>query len=656
MSSLDELKKRIYKPAEEFKERQIKEGNIKNRNTDNAPKEWEEDRFSFNSPEELEQKPNEIMAEIKRKKRRKIILLSALFTVMVIFAAGFLAYKFYIKGGGLGFLSMENIDIAVEIQEKINAGDKFFIPVKIKNNNDIDLESVVLTIEYPEGAEPVNSGASESLKETRDLGNIYANGEAKESFEAFIFGEEGVERNFKLSLEYRLKDSSAIFEKTAEKKVVISQPAASIFIETPREVSSGKEMNFKVEVVSNTAAALQNIVLDLEYPEGFEFISSDPLPAGDGVKRWTIGDIASGEKRSFTIKGRFQSESFSPEKDILATAGVLGEEGEMIVYNKKSASFAIKKPFLDIAFRIRGKESDYISRENEEIRVMLDWQNNLPISVKNAVIEAKITGGENVVNLPEILIDNGGSYRSFDNTIVWDSSNFPKFAYLSPGEKGEVNFSLKIKKDLPIKNEVDKNFKIDLGSRFFTSYVPDEYKDIDISGDSEISIKIVSRLQFSQKGFYSIGAFKNTGPIPPKVGKETTYTIKWSLVNSSNNLSNMEVSAVLPQYMKWVNKTAYNGNIGQLYYNEEAREIKWTMGTLKAGAGVIFPAEEASFQVLFLPAETHIGSSPVLINKASARGNDDFVNVILEDSENAVTTELGRNDPAVSRDGHTVVR
>lgn len=655
MSSLDDLKKRMYKPDEGFDERKRQELALTQEKVD-APLEWEDAQKKFEAPEEIMLKSKEYIDLMKQGKRKKNVILFFSGAALALLAAFTLVYQFYIKGGGIGFLSAQNIDIKIDSAETLSAGENFPIPIVIKNNNKVDLENAEITLSYPEGAQFGNGDSPRaSLKERRKIGRIPAGAEIKEIFQPVIFGEENSEHEIKASFEYRLNDSSAIFEKSATKKVVIVKPAITVFIEHPDEAGFGKEINFKINLISNTEKILKDIVLDIEYPNNFEFYNASPEPTSKYEPRWRLGDLLNGETKTINIRGKLDAKNFFPEETFSVSAGVLNENNNLIVYTKKIALIQVRKPFLNVSLKTGDDEGEHIAQKGENLKITLEWENNLPIGVKNTALEARINDPQGALDISSVSINNGGSYRSFDNTILWDFTNYPKLSYIESGEKGKVSFSVRVKRQISAEAGTGKNFNFNFETKFFTNYIPDEFKDIDISGNDSLSVKIVSNLEFAQKGFYSIGAFKNTGTVPPQAGKETTYTIKWSLVNSSNALSDVSVSAYLPNYVKWLNNVQSNSNLGEISYNEENREVKWFIKNLDAGAGYIRPAEEISFQILLLPAAPHIGTSPVLISKAESAGRDSFVNVNLTASQPAVTTQLS-NDPAVGYGKGTVVK
>jgi len=651
--SLEDLEKRLYKSGENFKERERKNSFIKDKNSDvSVSPVWIEKEAIFETPQEMLAASKEIEQKMKKNKRIKIIIFITAAILFFVGAAGFFVYKFYFKWGGLGFLSVENMKIEIKGPENINAGERFSLPIYVLNKNKSAVYDANLIIEYSEGVEIINKNSTTPFKERIFMDKILPGEEAEEIINLFIFGEANSVKEIRATLEYKVENSSAIFEKEETKKITISNSAVAINIEAPQEIGMNKETDFKIDIISNSNIVLKGLVMDIEYPEMFVLKDAFPRPSLN-EKRWNLGDMASGEKKSVVIKGIVASRDILPEEVIKVSVGVLSEEREINLYAVKTVSFSVRKLFLNAAIKVDGVSGEGVSQDGKTVEMKVEWENNLAVGVKNAVLEAKIENGADYIDIPSLRIENGGSFNSFTNSIVWDFVNNRKFSFIESGEKGSVIFYVKLKDKIQTRSVADKNFSVDLSVKFYTNYIPEEYKDTEISGSDKITIKIASNFQFSQKGFYSMGLFRNTGPIPPKAGQETTYTIKWSLVNSYNDLSDVVVEATLPNYVKWTNNVS--SEYGEVFYDEESRNVKWKIKLLEAGSGFVSPAREASFQILLLPAEAHIGASPSLIYQAKAVARDNFAAAILEDTEESITTEL-RNDPAVGRDKGVVIK
>jgi hypothetical protein len=147
----------------------------------------------------------------------------------------------------------------------------------------------------------------------------------------------------------------------------------------------------------------------------------------------------------------------------------------------------------------------------------------------------------------------------------------------------------------------------------------------------------------SQLSYYT-GPFKNTGPIPPVHDKETTYTIIWSTVNSSSDVSNVIVKTTLPSYVKWLSQVSPQGE--DVTFNSLGGEVLWKAGDVKAGSGINSPARSVAFRVAVTPSLNQVGERPTITGDTVISGTDAFTKEILNITKKGVNTEL-TNDPGM---------
>jgi len=169
--------------------------------------------------------------------------------------------------------------------------------------------------------------------------------------------------------------------------------------------------------------------------------------------------------------------------------------------------------------------------------------------------------------------------------------------------------------------------------------------------DSAI-VRIISDVGFANKALYYSGPFANTGPIPPKVGAETSYTIVWSLSNTANNISKAIIRSSVPSWMKFVGTVSPSSE--DLTYNPSTKEIVWNVGRITKGAGITGLVRSVSFQVVFTPSLSQIRTTPIIINDAVLTGHDDFANVDVRVNKSALRTQLD-NDSSFPPAGGVVV-
>ena len=154
------------------------------------------------------------------------------------------------------------------------------------------------------------------------------------------------------------------------------------------------------------------------------------------------------------------------------------------------------------------------------------------------------------------------------------------------------------------------------------------------------------------QALYYSGAFKNEGPIPPKVEQKTTYTIVWSLSNTANNISKAQVSSTLPPWMRFISLSP--GSTEILNYDDSTKGIIWNVGMIPAGTGITEADREVSFQVELNPSLSQVGTMPVIINDTTLTGHDDFANVDVIVNKTSLSTRL-LNDPSFPPNGERVV-
>jgi hypothetical protein len=159
--------------------------------------------------------------------------------------------------------------------------------------------------------------------------------------------------------------------------------------------------------------------------------------------------------------------------------------------------------------------------------------------------------------------------------------------------------------------------------------------------DSKL-LKISSFLKLLSRGFRSIGPFENSGPFPPKVDNETTYTITWTATDSWNDVKGAKVVAILPPNVKWTGYTSPDSE--NITYDNTSGQVVWNVGDMKANTGSTYPTREVSFQVSITPSVSQLGQDVPLLNEAVISGTDAFSGARVGETKAQVTTNI-TSDP-----------
>lgn len=561
---------------------------------------------------------------------KKFFLYSCIFFVLA------LLYGFYMFFAGGNTVSNNNIDISVLGSTFTAGGEELPLQIGITNKNTLALDLVDLVIEYPKNSSENISGESERIREA--LGTIPSGAIRNENVKVVLFGEQGSIMPIKISIEYRVEGSNAIFVKEKIYEVNINSTPIDISVSAPTEVSPNQDILLNVKVTLNASKSTSTILMRVDYPLGFSFVSSTPAPAfGNNV--WNLGDIAPGAERNIAIVGKMIDVFDGEEKTFKIWSGSQSNKDKSaidVVFNSLGHTMAIKKAFIEASFLIGGlKQREYVISNKGAVSGEIRWINNLDTKVNDLQIRARLSG--NIVDKRSIKVQSG-FYDSISDVIVWEKRYLPELAEVDPGEGGSLYFSF-----LPLS-------LISSGSSVLSN--PSATVNIFISGKQEISgyetqelknsdssvIKIVSDVGFVSKALYFSGPFSNSGPIPPKVGEITSYTVVWSLSNSANNITKGIVRSSLPAWVRFVGPVSPLSE--DLTYNPSTQELVWNVGNIAKGTGISSPSREASFRVTFEPSLSQVGTVPIIVNEAVLTGHDDFANVDIRVSKPALSTRL----------------
>jgi hypothetical protein len=287
-----------------------------------------------------------------------------------------------------------------------------------------------------------------------------------------------------------------------------------------------------------------------------------------------------------------------------------------------------------------------VIRPRDEVSVSLNWGNNLPDRLFNNRMVVKLD--ENLIDKRSV-VSNEGFYNSIDNTITWDRTNTPGLSELDTNEIGNSFFKFKL---LDFSQEaVFSQPSFGISAFFEGQRVGADQLSEKVTSDSQRLVKIETEADFSARSIHSVGPFKNSGPVPPRVGQDTSYTIVWSITNTTNTLNQTKVKTTLPAYVNWTGSISPPEE--KIIYDPNTREVSWQAGEVSAGTGETAPVREAYFQVSITPSLSQVGQLVRLTNQSHFQATDSFTNTIMTKTGEAVTTDL-TNDPKFGRNDQLV--
>jgi hypothetical protein len=578
----------------------------------------------------------------KTKNKSKLSIFNKIFIASIIFFIAALSVTAYLFISGGNVVSSKNVDIEVRGPVSVNGGDELSLQLLITNNNNTSLKFTDLIIEYPNGTRSPEDVNKELTRFRESLGELQTGASVNKVVKSILFGEEGQVSDIKISLEYRVEGSSAIFVKKKTYSVNIISSPVGVSMSILKEVNSNQEMSFDVELSSNSDSVIKDVSLIVDYPFGFE-PSNSSIESTYGNNVWSVGDMGPNSKKVIKITGTINGQD-NTEKIFGVKVGKKNPKNNReisVIYSSTFETVLIKKPFLGVSVDLNGdKSEEYVANSKEKIRGTLLWVNNLPTKISNAVIEVKFDG--DVLNKFSVSVDSG-FYNSRSNNIIWNKNSSPELGSIEPGGTGRMSFVFSPKSLLDPEISDLENPEIGITVSVRGKRVSEKGKTEEIDEFIKRKILVNSDLKLTSRLIYYGGQFKNNGPLPPKAENTTEYTVVWNVINSSNDVSDVKVKANLPTYVDWAN--VYFPSQENISYNKTTGEIMWNIGRMNAGEGVSSQGREVSFKVSFTPSITQIGRVPAIVSGVVLTGSDDFTGKIISSNKQPLTTNL-TTDPS----------
>lgn len=573
--------------------------------------------------------------------KKKGSLLSKVLISTVVFFVASISLAAYMIFNGKNIVSPNKIDINIVGPSSVRAGDEAAFEVDIVNRNGTPLELADLLVEYPKGTRSAEDKTTDMPREKITIEKIAPGATAKKILKIIPFGEEGTELSIGLNLEYRIPNSTSVYNKMATHEFRVGTSPVSLTIDALDEINSNQDLSLTVTAVSNSKETLKNILLSTTIPFGFKIESATPAPLSNKIANkliFALGDLEAEGKRTIKIKGKIIGEAnqnrvfkFEIGTENSKSPGMLSSSIAVALHE-----INIKKPFLAADILINRKSADsFTARSGSEIDMAIEYENNLPVLLNDIEIEARLRG--EMVDKRSVSAVNG-FYKSSESVLSWTKFDSSDLSSLSSGEGGTLNahFNIFKKDNSDISNLKNQSVIVDLtikGKRLSEKGVPEE-----IVSTVSKTIKIVTDAELSGQIVHTVGPIENMGSIPPTVKKATEYTVVWGIANNFNNISNTKVTAVLPTYVNWTGVVSPVNE--KVTFNSESREIVWDLGTIGTGS----EERKAAFQISLTPDLGQIGESPILLRASTLEALDTFANVLLKDSIGEMSTAIG-SDP-----------
>lgn len=520
-----------------------------------------------------------------------------------------------------GSYSKEVLKLEIIGSDTADLGEKIEYVVKFKNNGNVRLENPELIFEYPEHAIVEDYDSRIIRMSSSDLGgDIYPGEERVLTFSARLLGKEKEVLTAKASISFQPKDLTTKNQVSTTFATVLDKIPLTLNLDLASKIEAGKSLSFRVNYLSNVDYPLTDLSCQIEYPDEFEFSQSDPEALDQ--TQWDISVLNEADGGRIEIWGTLRGE-VGDQKNFKVKLGIWKDD-EFILLKEVTKGIEIIAPSLYIWQQINGNPQ-YIASVGDYLHYEIYFRNVGEDPLTDLVLISRLSSqGFDFYSIqsPE------GNYQSGDNSIIWEGRNVPKLQYLGPNEEGKVEFWINLKEgEWPFYSLADKN---------------PELKNVVVISQAreEFSTKVNSLIEGEQKAVFGGSDFENSGPYPVEAGKETKFTIKWTIKNYFNDVENVKMKTQLPENVNFTGKVWSSDENVNLTYDSASREVVWDIGEIEAGSGILNEEKYCAFQLSIIPDQQDAGNQINLLKQSTISGDDKFTGNSLNYQTGVVNTNI----------------
>ncbi|MFA6424204.1 MAG: hypothetical protein WCV83_02725 [Candidatus Magasanikbacteria bacterium] len=493
---------------------------------------------------------------------------------------------------GFFFLPMANkfsdtqLDLKIIGPESFTIGATTTYQIVFKNNQNVTLNNVNLTTNYPSGfvysqssLNPKNVGKNEW-----DIGVLKPNEEKTLQITGNLFGSLGNGQSWRVLLNYTPENFKSEMQKVATLNVLPAQAPITISLSGIDKITLDTLTHYTIVVESKDNLMRQNLEVVPVFPASFS-ITSSSIPL---IKKiWKIQPSASTNSISkyiINFSGKFSATDESAVA-LKVQVKLANPNQDSYLLSEAILNTEIIKNAVTINTAINGSLTDMESKPGEIL--------NFTIAIKNSgkdvinktqiklTVDAPSYKNQSILSWSDIADKNDGDINGSQisdqvrrATLVWNDKKISSLSKLNSGSDVSFDFQIPIKNsDKAPWNSIENNqIKITTELTFVDSTKATQTisgNPINITLNSDLSIEVKNDISSDSQ-------------------EKEKHSITWMLNNTYHPLKNVTLSADIYGDIIWDGPSSTPSNIVQ--YNPKTKHLVWTIPEMTDNTDVlVFP-------------------------------------------------------------------
>lgn len=589
---------------------------------------------------------------------QKIIpVLLFVFIAVFMFFIGRSVYRSLFLTDDKNYYSSLTVDVGSELGILENGDIKYFI--SFNNTEKFEIIDSEIMMRFPEEFEYHSSSLIPSDVNSRYakwiVKNVEPGSSIKIEIDGSIFGRIGDETITSVTMNYKLDKISSNFYTASSYTSVVNNSLYEIVLEKPDVIYPNKDFEYKIKIKNNQINPIYNLKLVFDYPSEFiiKKYNIQPIQEYSGEQSTWFFDFIEEKQgdeifeEEIIITGYFESSDIA--KGFNIQSGIIDDASNKLasfsVLNEKSDDINVSQ--VGVKFILdTSSEMENLSKFGKSIISDLNNIHNFNLSYEKQSSDINIKdveivlefSGDDILNVPDMNFSVEPNFENFIdvetgdivNIFKWTKNEIESFSNFSLSSNLNVIFGFK-----NVENLSDLSL---LCKSYITGIIDGTTDRIILSSNNynfNILIKSDTSISYKTSYYDESGNQVGYGPVPPKVGQETKYRLKFDLSNYVNNISGVYMKTKIPDNVFWSDIYSTNSD-NKIVYNENTRELVWTIGNVSNSSSDNF----LYFFVTVTPQEEHVGKNVNLTSDITFYYTDDFISKEYVVNLNPLTTYM----------------
>jgi uncharacterized repeat protein (TIGR01451 family) len=538
------------------------------------------------------------------------------------------------------FQTSDFLEATVVIDEGVRMGEEMEVRISYENISQVDIQNLELTTNLPSSFFLTSTTPAATYGTTWELGKLTASSDGSIIVKGILFSEIPSSEHFQALFTIQPANSSADLQAIATKTLELSESVLDLALTGPETALAGEEMTYTLAVNNTGKTALGFALVQLELPEGFEFISSVPERDDEDVYKWMLYSLEPGVPQQVTFTGVFTSSAEGDQE--LSSSIAFYQDDEAAIQSTSNLLTKVVGGSIGFHFIVNGSAENQFVDLGDVLHTSIDFENTGINAVENIEFALTLEDADETrlpINWDQAFLSEGSRENA---TIYWNETSDETLAAIESGAKGVIDFTFPLYNELDLSNYSD-TFTCKLAITYTTTGDTIVTRTIE-SNPLVIGINSDAHLFAEPRYYDNDGNEIGDGILPPSVGETTSFYVLWDLENNLHDLSNVKVTTILPSDVAWMDKVSTD--IGTMSFDQTTRQVTWAITSLPTDTGDV----AGLFKVAITPKQEEVGTYVKLTNTVNFTAKDTATEDVLTQTINFVNTNL-TSDPHALESG-----